>query len=53
MNYDEFINSLDGPRPPALPDVLTALWWDKKGDRDAAHNLTQNISMALQKEAFP
>lgn len=44
-NLDDFIKSLESPRPPAaLEDSLAALWWDQKGDWDRAHSIAQNIS---------
>ena len=45
MNIDEFIKSIDdkGP-PPDLSRTLNSLWWDKKGDWDAAHAIAQEIS---------
>ena len=44
MKFDEFIRSVDveGP-PPGLSGTLNALWWDKKGDWDAAHAIAQEI----------
>ena len=33
MNYDRFIQSLTDDSPPkGITDLLTALWWEKKGD---------------------
>jgi hypothetical protein len=46
MKFDKFINSLEDFKPPPLPEVLTSLWWDKKGDWDTAHALAQNIPSA-------
>jgi hypothetical protein len=44
MNRDDFIKSLEAPRPPsALEDTLISLWWDKKGDWDRAHAIAQSI----------
>ena len=44
MNIDEFIKSIDGTRPPPdLSSTLNSLWWDKKGDWDAAHSIAQEI----------
>ena len=44
VTFDEFVDSIDGRQPPGeLSDTLTSLWWDKKGDWDAAHNIAQNI----------
>ena len=37
-----FLASLTCPAPPAdLPVLLTALWWDAKGDWNRAHELAQ------------
>ena len=44
MTYDEFVNSISGEEPPAgLPETLTSLWWDKRGDWDRAHAIAQDI----------
>lgn len=45
MDIEDFINSTDEVHPPeALSEVLTSLWWDKKGDWDKAHFIAQNIA---------
>ena len=45
MTYDSFMKSLAARRPPdTLSDVLTALWWDRKGDWDRAHRIAQEIA---------
>jgi hypothetical protein len=42
MDFAEFQRSLDENRPPAgLSPALEALWWDAKGDWDAAHRCAQ------------
>jgi hypothetical protein len=47
MDIETFINSTDDEHPPqALSEVLTSLWWDKKGDWDKAHFIAQNIAIA-------
>ena len=44
MTYDEFINSIAGDQPPAgLSEIVTSLWWDKKGNWDTAHTIAQDI----------
>jgi hypothetical protein len=40
----EFTESTRQPQPPpALPAVLRALWHDKRGDWEAAHQTAQDI----------
>jgi hypothetical protein len=40
----EFIESTNQPQPPeALTAVLLALWHDKRGDWEAAHQTAQDI----------
>ena len=42
MTPKEFETSLSGKAPPsALHLALQGLWWDAKGDWDAAHNCVQ------------
>ena len=44
MTYDRFTQSLTDALPPkGITDLLTALWWEKKGDWDKAHIITQEI----------
>ena len=44
MNYEEFIMSIGGQKPPAqLNKYSTILWYDSKGKWDVAHNLAQAI----------
>lgn len=44
MTLKEFIESVDEDSPPAgLPQTLTALWWDRKGEWAHAHSEAQNI----------
>jgi len=45
MTFDDFLASIENsPRPPEqLPETLTSLWWDKKGDWDTAHSIAQEI----------
>jgi hypothetical protein len=42
MTLEQFHTSLQLPTPPpALPPLLTALWWDAKGDWNQAHEIAQ------------
>jgi hypothetical protein len=42
MTFDEFRASLTQPGPPAEPlPLLTALWWEAKGDWKRAHEIAQ------------
>ena len=44
MTFDKFLESIANDQPPTdLSDVLTSLWWDKKGDWDLAHSIAQDI----------
>ena len=44
MTYDEFVKTVDDKQPPLeLSEILTSLWWDKKGDWDKAHSIAQDI----------
>ena len=44
MTYGEFADSISGAKPPKdLSDILTSLWWDKKGNWDRAHSIAQDI----------
>lgn len=45
MTLDEFILMVEQERcPEFLPEALQALWYDKKGDADKAHQIVQNAS---------
>ncbi|HAG82088.1 MAG TPA: hypothetical protein DCL61_13205 [Cyanobacteria bacterium UBA12227] len=48
MTLDEFIELIEKQEkcPSELPKVLQALWYDKKGDWDRAHEIVQNYSDA-------
>ena len=47
MNSSELRASLSGDEPPVETAVLlTALWWDAKGDWDQAHRIVQDESGA-------
>jgi hypothetical protein len=44
MTFDEFTESLINNTPPAgLSPYLTALWHEKRGDWNTAHELVQDI----------
>lgn len=44
MTLDAFLKTIPNDVPPAdLPETLTSLWWDKKGDWDRAHSIAQDI----------
>jgi hypothetical protein len=48
MSYPALLDSIQtDPQPPtALPLPLAALWWEKRGDWDKAHQLSQEASSA-------
>jgi hypothetical protein len=42
ITLDQFRESLQQAAPPAtLPPLLTALWWEAKGDWNQAHEIAQ------------
>ena len=42
MTLDQLRASMDNSEPPAnLPPLLTALWWEAKGDWNQAHEIAQ------------
>lgn len=42
MNLDAFKASIEAAEPPAgLPRALLALWWDRKGNWELAHETAQ------------
>jgi hypothetical protein len=44
MDFDCFRTSLSGEAPPKeLDEALQALWWDAKGNWDAAHSSVQAV----------
>jgi hypothetical protein len=44
MTYESFMASLAEADPPdRLGDLLTSLWWDRKGEWDRAHRIAQEI----------
>jgi hypothetical protein len=44
MNYSEFIASLNKQEPPqGISPILSALWYDGKGNWEASHNVAQDI----------
>lgn len=45
MTLDEFIHLIEQERcPESLPKALQAMWYDKKGDWEKAHQIVQNAS---------
>jgi hypothetical protein len=45
VTFEEFENSLPSGQPPAgLSPYLTALWYEKRGDWDTAHETVQDLS---------
>lgn len=44
MTLAEFIQLMEERCPEYLPKALQALWYDKKGDWDKAHQIVQNAS---------
>lgn len=45
MTFDQFESSLNRQEPPeGLSPYLAALWRDKQGDWDAAHEIVQEIN---------
>jgi hypothetical protein len=45
MTLEEFKKTLNSNEPPAgLEKTLQALWFDRKGDWDKAHNAAQSIN---------
>lgn len=48
MKYDDFQKSLNGSEPSAEIDgTLKALWYEKNGDWDRAHEIVQDIPSAI------
>jgi hypothetical protein len=43
MTFNEFKTTLSLSAAPGLPDLLTALWYDAKGDWESSHNIAQDI----------
>ncbi len=44
MTFTDFIHSLEQETPPAdISSLLKALWYDKKGNWDKAHQIVQGI----------
>jgi hypothetical protein len=44
MIVDAFLESLSASEPPAVPSPLRALWFDAKGDWNAAHKCVDDKS---------
>jgi len=48
MRYREFTNSLGGDAcPGGLEPCLRALWYDAKGEWDAAHEIVQRLDTVM------
>lgn len=44
MTFDDFINSIQTDAPPAAGHpYLTAMWWEKRGDWERAHQIVQDL----------
>jgi hypothetical protein len=43
MTFEDFKNSLTQASPPAVSDLLKALWFEGKGDWESAHNIAQDV----------
>jgi hypothetical protein len=44
MTLDEFRATLNKPgAPEALPKLVSALWWEAKGDWNKAHSIAQDV----------
>ena len=43
MTYEEFTASLTSDTPPEVNELLTALWYAKKGEWDRSHEIAQSI----------
>ena len=45
MSFEAFTRSIAQNDTPdaTLSDLLTSLWWDRKGDWDRAHSIAQDI----------
>jgi hypothetical protein len=47
LTFDDFRSSVSNKTPPdGLPVLLRALWFDAKGDWNAAHDLAQEVNTA-------
>lgn len=47
MTFESFQSTLQNDDPPTnLPDLLTAMWYDGKGDWESAHRIAQDIDTA-------
>ncbi len=43
MTFEHFLTSLDCSEPAAaLPPLLLALWWERKGEWDRGHDIAQS-----------
>ncbi len=43
MTFEDFKKSLTQTNPPAVSDLLKALWFEGKSDWESAHNIAQDI----------
>lgn len=44
MKKEDFLKSIESDQPPeGLSELLSSLWWDRKGDWDTAHSIAQKI----------
>jgi hypothetical protein len=43
MTIHQFRESLQRSAPPAVSPLLTALWWEAKGDWNQAHEIAQSV----------
>lgn len=44
MTFDAFLASLQAPAPPDVAAPLRALWFDARGEWDAAHRCVDELS---------
>jgi len=44
MTFQEFTATLNHSAPPSLSPLLQAMWYDAKGEWEAAHNIAQDIN---------
>ena len=47
MDFEEFVQTLDQDNPPRVKPMLEALWHDRKGHWDQAHNIVQDIDGSM------
>jgi hypothetical protein len=44
MTLTEFKDTLNNSTPPEMPTLLKALWHDRRGDWNKAHELAQDVN---------